>query len=166
MSRYQGIGINNLAQLEAQFGNYDPAEKLFLEGLEIEKSLGNQSGIAISLVNLGSVALEKRILRKLKIFSMKVSELAEVGFRSGMLYSLGSLGQIALFEEDFEKSKSYYRECLNLQKSSPEFQNALSCITGIVSVKLMEEKRTLHLNLQDLFRVYLWKTSGAAMEKL
>lgn len=163
--QYQGIGINNLAQLEAQFGNYDPAEKLFLEGLEIEKSLGNQSGIAISLVNLGSVALEKKDFTKAKnIFNESLGISREVGFRSGMLYSLGSLGQIALFEEDFEKSKSYYRECLNLQKSSPEFQNALSCITGIVSVKLMEEKTDSASELAG-FIGFIYETSGAAMEE-
>jgi len=47
---------NNLGMIEPHQGNYDEAKRLYNEALSIEQKLGDQSGIANTLHQLGRLA--------------------------------------------------------------------------------------------------------------
>ena len=52
--------MNNLGNVEYCEGNYEDAEKLHTEGLEIKRGIGDRIGISYSLNNLGNISLKRQ----------------------------------------------------------------------------------------------------------
>jgi tetratricopeptide (TPR) repeat protein len=82
--------LNNLAVIAQAQGDLDDARRLYNESLEIKKRLGDQSGIALTLHELGRLAEEDgynaeaaQLFREfLSIFEKLKSPIAEVARRS------------------------------------------------------------------------------------
>jgi tetratricopeptide (TPR) repeat protein len=70
--------------------------------LKIEQELGNRSGIASSLHNLGVLAQDQGDYTAARTYyeqSLKIKQ--ELGNRSGIASSLGQLGRLAYLEKDY-----------------------------------------------------------------
>jgi tetratricopeptide (TPR) repeat protein len=104
-------GAGMLAYRQADF---DDAERMFGESLEIEEQLQNQRGIANALNDLGNVANRKKAYdraRSLYSRSLKLNE--ETGDRRGMAATKFNLGDTALYLGDYEEARRLFEESVH-----------------------------------------------------
>jgi len=89
-------------------GNYEEAQELYEQSLEIEERLGNQSGRANSLGQLGKIAQDQGNYKEAQGFYEQSLQIFEhLGDQRGQANSLHQLGVLAYEQGDIENALKY-----------------------------------------------------------
>jgi len=106
------IGMGVLTQ---DLKDYQHAEQLYAESLSISEKLDDRYGVAASLINLGRVHYLTGDLEKGAQHCIRGLEISRnLGDPWGTAASLINLGDIACKMKNFEESRGYFREALQI----------------------------------------------------
>jgi non-specific serine/threonine protein kinase len=123
------IGAATLAQNQS---DYDLARKLFEEGLMIYRELGDRSGVAASLTNLGWMAWRQGDYATARALSEEGLALhRESNKPEGIIPALNNLGWIAHYSGDFELAQSLFEECVSLWRNLGEKRDLAFSLTNL-----------------------------------
>ncbi|HKQ74605.1 MAG TPA: protein kinase [Blastocatellia bacterium] len=139
------IGAATLAQNQS---DYDLARKLFEEGLMIYRELGDRSGVAASLTNLGWMAWRQGDYATAHTLSEEGLALhREIANPQGIIHALNNLGWVAHYRGDFELAQSLYEECASLWRNLGEKRGLAFSLTnlGLTTQKLGDTERAAAL---------------------
>jgi predicted ATPase/class 3 adenylate cyclase/Tfp pilus assembly protein PilF len=106
------IGVFKFSQ-----GDYEQAKKYSKESLAIRREIGDNSGIAVSIENLGkATALLGDIEQAKEYYEESLVIRKEIGDKSGIADSMHSLGTLSANQGDYEQAKEYYEESLIIRR--------------------------------------------------
>ncbi len=130
-----GIALNNLGGVTIELlGDKERGKAYIEEGLEVRRRMGDLSRIALSLVNLGRIALGDRGLGHAGPLFAEAAEIAiAIGDKRHINYSLAGLGWVAYLEGRWEEADSHSRESLRLARELGMKLQALDpifCLAG------------------------------------
>ena len=143
--------------IHQQQGRYDDAVKSYQESMNIFEELGNKSGIAITLHQLGMIHQHQgRYDDAVKSYkeSMKISE--KLGDKSGISNSLGQMGRIYYVQKNYKKALRSYLFAFII------FNELNSTYKDIVNKWILELKDDLG---DELFNKYYQETIDEQREK-
>src|SRR4051794_31648307 len=109
--------LTGAGDLAAEQGDYEVAEPLLLESLELWQELGDREGVAESLNHLGNLdrgRFEFDRARARLIESLEIRR--ELGNERGMAVSLRNLGLVAALQRDHDTARARYDEALPLAR--------------------------------------------------
>jgi tetratricopeptide (TPR) repeat protein len=102
-----------LANLYRSLSNWNKAESLYQECLDIETEIGNRAGMASSWGCLGDIARNRGDYDKAEaLYHQSLAVYNEIGDRAGMATSWGVLGDIARNRGDYDKAEALYHQSL------------------------------------------------------
>jgi tetratricopeptide (TPR) repeat protein len=111
----QGDLIIQLGFIFENRGEYDKASKLYKESLRIYKELGDKSGIATTLRNLGNIHLHQGNYEEaVKKYNQSLKIAEELGDKSGIAKALHNLGNIHYFQGNYEEAVKLYNQSLKM----------------------------------------------------
>jgi tetratricopeptide (TPR) repeat protein len=106
--------LKGAATLVQNQSDYELARKLFEEGLMIYRELGDRSGVAASLTNLGWMAWRQGDYAAARTLSEEGLALhRELENEEGSIHALNNLGWVAHYSGDFELARSLFEECVS-----------------------------------------------------
>lgn len=96
-------------------GNYDEAKKSYDQCLEIEKKLGNQSGMAAILHILGNIEyLKGNYDEAKKLYSQSLEITQKLGDQSALATTLAQLGVLLESEGKLTEAEEYVSRALDI----------------------------------------------------
>jgi len=116
-TRERAYVLNAAGVLSYHQGDYPAARALYEESLAIRRELGDRSGIAGSLGNLGNVAVNQgdhSAARALQEQSLAIYR--ELGDRFGTANTLNNLGVVALNHGDYPAARALHEESLAMSR--------------------------------------------------
>jgi predicted ATPase len=116
-TRERAYVLNAAGVLSYHQGDYPAAWALYEESLAIRRELGDRSGIAGSLGNLGNVAVNQgdhSAARALQEQSLAIYR--ELGDRFGTANTLNNLGVVALNQGDYPAARALHEESLAISR--------------------------------------------------
>jgi len=116
-TRERAYVLNAAGVLSYHQGDYPAARALYEESLAIRRELGDRSGIAGSLGNLGNVAVNQGdhpAARALQEQSLAIYR--ELGDRFGTANTLNNLGVVALNQGDYPAARALHEESLAISR--------------------------------------------------
>ena len=145
---YNSLAINNAVK-----SDYPKALEYFLRSLEIYEELGNKSGIATALANIGSIydyqsdypkALEY-ILRSLEIYE-------ELGDKKGIADALSNIGIIYDNQSDYPKALKYYMRSLEIREELEDKRGIATSLNniGLIYMNQSDYSKALEYLLRSL----------------
>jgi tetratricopeptide (TPR) repeat protein len=117
LDNYISYFAHNVAVIYQYRGDLSKAQPLYYESLEINKKLGNQGGVALTLHELGRISQTQGDLtnaQKLYNESLEISK--ELGNLSAVAITLHHLAMIAQKQGDLEEARRLYNESLTIEK--------------------------------------------------
>ena len=127
-------------------GEYDKALKMYEQSLEIERRLGNQSGIATSLHQIGNVYyLQGEYDKALKMYEQSLEIKRRLGNRHGTAMTLGQVSRIRIAQKRFKEAIELCLSVIQIlsELRSPEVDIAKRDLEHIQSLLGEEEFRRL-----------------------
>jgi tetratricopeptide (TPR) repeat protein len=125
---------HNVAVMYENRGEPTKARQLHNESLEIEKRLGNQHGVALSLHQLGRIAQnegDKEEARRLYSESLEIEK--RLGNQDAVARTLHHLGILAERDGEVEEARRLYSESLEIEKKLSN-QNGVAYSLGQLGV--------------------------------
>jgi tetratricopeptide (TPR) repeat protein len=108
---------HNIAVMYQNRGDLNEARRLYDESFDIKKRLGNQSGIAITLHQLGRLAeIEGDSAEARRLYNESLDITKKLGDQSGIASTLHQLAMIAQDEGDTAEARRLYNESLDIAK--------------------------------------------------
>ena len=124
-----GAGILALAQ-----GDYAEARALLEESLTIKRQLGDQQGIAGSLINLGLVASDQGDLADARaLYEQGLTILRPLGHQEFIANALNNLGLVASAQGDYAGARALQEESLTIRRQLGD-QGGISASLGNLGV--------------------------------
>ena len=116
-------------------GNYSAAIVAWNKKLSLDKQLGNKSGIAGSLTNIGAVyknqgEIEKTLDYFLK--SLKIYE--EISNKIGIAGSLANIGTVYNFQGEIEMALEYFHKSLKISEELGSKSGIANCLNNLAVV--------------------------------
>lgn len=109
--------LSLISALKKEQGYYEQAKKYLEESLVIRKEIGDNHGIVISLVNLGSISFHQGDYELAKkYFEESLAMNKGIGDKKVIAASMTNLGNISYYQGDYEQAREYYKECLAISK--------------------------------------------------
>ncbi len=129
-------------------GDYEEAQNIFKEELELSKKLDNTKEISQSYHNLGSLSIrlgdhEKAVEQLEKAISMW----KEDDNQKGLYKSINNLGIIYLNQGDLDKATEYYERSLELNKMVGNEKDKASSLANLGSIEYLKGKPRKALEL-------------------
>jgi predicted ATPase len=129
------VALNNLGVATALLvGDTERVRAYNEESLEVRRRIGDVSRIALSLINLGSGALDEGEIASAASRFAEAAELSSgIGDKRQMRSALSGLGWVAYFEHRWDEADSYARESLRVARElgkKPEFHDPMFCLAG------------------------------------
>lgn len=132
MDRVLGLGADDQWQVKVltgagsmawSQGDFAKAEECHGEALELNRRLGDTSGIAFSLNNLGvqAEALGDRG-RAIALYQESLELHRQLGNELGIAYALNNLGALAWEESDFDEAARLFEESLAIRRKLGDHQ--------------------------------------------
>jgi tetratricopeptide (TPR) repeat protein len=113
----KGWCLGLLGIIERDRGNWDEAERLYRQCLEIEEELGDRSGMASSWGCLGDIERNRGNWDEAERLYRQCLEIEEeLGDRSGMASSWGALGSIESNRGNWDEAERLFRRSLALRE--------------------------------------------------
>ena len=115
------IIINNIANNFLNQGDFNKAEELLLEALEINEKYETEPQIITNLQNLGTIYKEQLLLEKAEDYLKRAVNYAENYFGKDNVNITSTLNQLALvysLNGEYEKANKIFFRILDLQKKS------------------------------------------------
>lgn len=164
------------AILSTYNGDYIAARRLGEQGLVLLRELGDTTGIAWSLQNLGLVSVRQGDHSRARAFYEETLALGrELGDGDVVLQALGSLGSLALDEADLHSARLILEESLAIARRSGRrllfatFLNQLGRVAQLEgdyasARRLHEEAMSVALDVEDQWMVSMAMLSLARVE--
>lgn len=126
----RAVALNAAAVLAHGQGDYAATRTLLEESVTIKRLIGDKHGIALSLMNLGNVAMDQGDLASAhSLYEESLALHREVGDKHGIADSLGNLGYMASCQNDTASARALLEESLALQRNMGDKEGtALSLI--------------------------------------
>ena len=133
-----GVALNNLGGAVGELlGDNERAKEYFEESLEVRRRTGDVSRIALSVGNLGWMALFEGDVASAASLFAEANELATaIGDKRHIHYSLAGLAWVAYLEGGWEEADACARESLRLARElGMKFQavDPIFCLAGIAA---------------------------------
>jgi tetratricopeptide (TPR) repeat protein len=111
------------------------AQHLLEQSLAIRRTLGDKTGMAYTLNNLGIARLSLgNLTGALEACAESLALFRELGNKVGIVVALNSLGQIAWDRGEPERSSALYQECLSLCQEIGDKEDAAIALEGLAHV--------------------------------
>ena len=146
INEFIGQLLNNLGVIYLDLGRIEEAEKLYLESLEINRSLGYKIGLSNSLNNLGILYKNQGKIEeaeKLYLESLEIKRF--LGDKKGISNSLSNLGIIETEKNEIQRARKCFVESIEIRKEIkdsyllPEIHKAYPYLSP--------EERTMYFSL-------------------
>ncbi|MEM9292460.1 MAG: tetratricopeptide repeat protein, partial [Acidobacteriota bacterium] len=148
-----GATLNNLANAIAQQGDIPRAMSLWEQSLQIEESIGNQSGIAITLHQMaGIVAQQGNIPRAMNLWEQALQIHKDIGDAKGEAATLHNIAGIVAQLGDIQRALKLWEQALQIHKDIGDAKGkaaTLHQMAGIVA-QLGDIQRATRLWEQSL----------------
>jgi len=145
--------LSAIAASALRQGNYDHARARFEENLALSREIGDQSVIAQTLLNLGSVAnIEGDTARAVTLFEESLSLARAVKNQRTIARALNQLGEVARYQDDYAHAAAYYEESLLLWRQLAENERIAMVLhnLGPVVYRLGDHRRAIALLSESL----------------
>jgi CHAT domain-containing protein len=117
-----------LGYIERNRGNWDEAERLYRQSLQIRTELGDRSGMASSWGVLGDIEKKRGNWDEAeRLYRQSLQLRTELGDRSGMATSWGSLGDIERKRGNWDEAERLYRQKLDTCQQLGDRSGMASC---------------------------------------
>ena len=128
------VALNNAAEPIYTNGEHERGAAYFEESLAIRRRLGDRSRIALSLVNVGYMALLDGDLDRAAALVAESEEIAStLGDTGDLAWALGALAWIAFVERRWEDADTHARESMRLVRElglKADIVDLLFCLAG------------------------------------
>ena len=112
----QAQAILAMAQINYQLGNWNEAENLARQALQIVEAKGDRAGLAMVWGQLGSIERNRGNWDEAeRLYRQSLELRTELGDRSGMASSWGVLGDIERKRGNWDEAERLFRQSLELQ---------------------------------------------------
>ena len=116
-SASRGKALAGAGNLAYDQGDYGAAHALYEQGLEIKRQIGDQQGIANSLLNLGNVAYSQGDYGEARAFYEQSLEIRrQIGDQRGIANSLNNLGNVAHNQDDYGAARAFCEQSLEIRR--------------------------------------------------
>lgn len=145
---------NNLGDLAlAQEGGLDRAEALFRKAHSIREAIGDQNGLAYSLMGLASVAQARGELDRAESLDRQFLEQArKTQLRPMEALALYNLGEVQRAAGRFAAARGFYRESLAIHQELRDAHMETHCLAGEAECLAREGRRAMARVLLDRSR--------------
>lgn len=110
--------LTELANCHSDQGQFAEAKRYYEQGLEIDETLDDQRGQAVSLGQLGTLALQQRQYAEAFKYHDQARKLFEALGESAMVaVAYHQLGMVAEAQKDWPNAEQYYRQSLAIEES-------------------------------------------------
>ncbi|QJR16155.1 ATP-binding protein [Usitatibacter palustris] len=111
--------LDNLSIVEKETGNHDEALRLALQSLDLHRRIGDQSGVALVLSNLGSKYLARQEWDTANVYLREALALCDRhGFVGTRAYILANMAEVAVGRGDADASDAPIREGLEVARAT------------------------------------------------
>jgi len=130
----------NAAAVLAYFqGDYPATRALNEQCLAMRQALGDQKGIASSLINLGNVAIEQGDYGAARaLFEKSLAIRRQLNDLWGIAASLNNLGNVALDQSQCSEARALYEECLQIARELGDKRSVAMALNNLGSVAVQE----------------------------
>ena len=133
------VPLHDLATLACEQGDYDSAERLFEEALEIAQEHGNIMDIVHHLSGLGHVARGRGDYDSAHSFyDESLTAARRLGYKRMVTFNLQYLGGLAWTEGDLPRSAAMYRDALAYFGPAGDDLGIARCLEGLIKVAAKE----------------------------
>ena len=127
--------LNASGSLAFRQGDYEAARELREASLAIFRQLGNQSGIAATLMNLGMVAQEQGDYKAAQVLHRESLTIQrQLGDREGIGQALNNLGVVMLNQGDYAAAQALFEESLTLRQQMENKRGIAVCLINLGDV--------------------------------
>lgn len=131
----QILALNNLGSLRLQSGDLATAHAAFLEGLELSEDIGSDSGIGLSMSNLGLIAqAQGQINDARKYYEVAASYRARARDYAGQANTDSNLGDVYLASGQITEAIGAYRLSLSLARQVEDTYLQLRALDGLIKI--------------------------------
>ena len=124
--------LNASGSLAFRQGDYEAARELREASLAIFRQLGNQSGIAATLMNLGMVAQEQGDYKAAQVLHRESLTIQrQLGDREGIGQALNNLGAVMLNQGDDAAAQALFEESLTLRQQMENKRGIAVCLINL-----------------------------------
>jgi DNA-binding CsgD family transcriptional regulator len=112
-------------------GEYDRAVALHEESLALFRALGDERGVALSLLTMGTMAqLQGDLARATAHYDESLALFRALGDTRGIAAALSSLGTLASSRGDFAAADELYAECAPLFRELGDTRDIAACLSN------------------------------------
>jgi predicted ATPase/class 3 adenylate cyclase len=133
------VPLHDLGTLACEQGDYDAAQRLFEEALDIAKEHGNIMDIVHHLSGLGHVARGRREYETARsCYEESLAGARRLGYKRMVTFNLQYLAGLAWTEGDLPRSATLYREALAYFGPAGDDLGIVRCLEGLTKVAAQE----------------------------
>jgi len=138
----QGVSRISMAKLQYSLGSivmflgeYEKAQKILEESLELSREMGDKRGIAHSLNSLGNAAADLGNYEQAQKFYKESMILRrEIEDKRGIAFSLNNLGNVAYNQGNYEQAQNFFEESLALSREMGEKRGIAIILSNLGNV--------------------------------
>lgn len=139
--KYRVMAINGLGNIHLTFDNFDEAEKLFKEALDVERELNSDLGMAINYANIGAIYEEKNMYDSAFIYfqrSMEHNVLAQSELGIGLCYI--HFGRLYEQQNEYDKAEREYLLAYDVMNGISDKWHWLEATLAIARINLIKNE--------------------------
>ncbi|MDE2126080.1 MAG: tetratricopeptide repeat protein [Armatimonadetes bacterium] len=135
----RGRALNSASVLARNQGDYDSAQRLASQSLEIKRAMGDRQGIASSLNSLATLALSRSDYDAARPWYEESLDIERsLGNRQGVTACLIGLANIAVEQGDTAQARRLYQESLNIKQEFGDRRGIAASLVGLAKVATLE----------------------------
>jgi len=150
------VPVHDLGTLACEQGDYDAAEGLFIDALDIAKEHGNTVDIVHHLGGLGHVARGRgNYEAALAFYQESLAISRQLGYKRMVTFNLQYLAGLAWAQGDLPRASAFYRDALAYFGPAGDDLGIARCLEGLCKVAAAQEayRRAARLSaVADLLR--------------
>jgi ATP/maltotriose-dependent transcriptional regulator MalT len=129
------LALNNLGIVAQLQGDYDRAIAVHDESLALVRALGDERGVALSLLTMGTMAqLQGDVARATAHYDEGLALFRALGDTRGIAAVLSSLGTLAGSRGDFAAADALYAECAPLFRELGDTRDIAACLSNQAAI--------------------------------
>lgn len=135
--------LRNLGLHASIHGNYEQAQTLLEQSLQIWQEMGPEGGLGSSwtLIFLGEVALHQEQPERARLLLENANTiLREIGDHNFLAYSIRNLSQLAWREGNYENATDLCKESLTLNQEVGDLRGVIACLAGFADIAVGQGK--------------------------
>jgi len=132
--------LNGAGNLAYQWKDFERAQALFQERLELEQSQGSPRAIAGTLGGLANVASARGDYAQARtLFERSLASFRELGDRRGTVMTLGNLAVVSCQEGDLPRACLYHAECAAFFRSDGDLHSLAVALNNLAGIRISLE---------------------------